>query len=333
MADAVTVVVPTMNRAAVVPLTVHSILRQREVEVRVLVVDEASSDDTVATLERLGDPRVSIIRHDRPKGAGSARNTGLERVETEWVAFCDDDDVWAPTKVAAQLEALAAEPGASWSCSGSVLVDVAWRILDHQRLHEGGDVLSRLLVQNVIPGGGSGVVARTSLVRDAGGFREQEIASEDWDLWVRLAQRSPIAVVDAPLVGYRVWPRSKSRRIDRMEAAWDAITTRYGAVAAELAVTPDRRAHRKFLAKQQLRSRDRLGAARTYLRLAREHGDRLAYPRVATALLAPGLMDRIGTARARRRVPAAWMATARTWIDELLAAAEREGVVQEARRP
>src|SRR5207253_9169698 len=138
-------------------------------------------------------------------------------VATDWVAFCDDDDVWAPTKLRSQLDALAEASGAVWCCTGAVCVDQGLRVLDAQRMEHGGDVLARLLRSNEVPGGGSAVLARTETVRAAGGFAEEQRSSEDWDMWIRLAHAGPLAVVDEPLVGYRIWPGGKSRQVERME--------------------------------------------------------------------------------------------------------------------
>src|SRR5438128_8506232 len=101
MSNDVTVVVPTKDRRQVLDVALRSILAQEGVDVRVVVVDDGSSDGTAAWLADL-DPRVEVVRHDTPTGAAAARNDGLDRVTTDWGAFCDDDDVWAPTKLAKQ---------------------------------------------------------------------------------------------------------------------------------------------------------------------------------------------------------------------------------------
>jgi glycosyltransferase involved in cell wall biosynthesis len=310
----VTVVVPTRNRAEVLRVTLGSILRQRDVELRVVVVDEASTDETPEMLERLSDPRLEVVRHRRPHGVAAARNTGLGRVRTPWVAFCDDDDLWAPGKLTAQLELL--DDDHRWCCGASVLVDEQLRVIDHQRAIS-GDVLDELLRANTVPGGGSGVVVDADLVREVGGFAEELRNSEDWDLWIRLAEQSPIAGVDRPLVAYRIWPGSKSRDMSRMEAAYEAITARHRELAERRGVTPDPWNHQRYLARQQVRSGRRLAAARGYTRVARNGGDPRQWVRAAAAMVSPGVMDRIGTERAARRVPPCWRHEAETWLAEL----------------
>lgn len=311
----VTVVVPTRNREAVLGVTLRSVLDQHGVEVRVVVVDEASTDGTAAMLDRLDDRRVHVVRHPEPRGVATARNTGLAEVGTRWVAFCDDDDVWAPDKLAAQLTAVEAAPGSRWCCGGSVLVDADLTVVDHQPAVD-GDVLDDLLGMNVIAGGGSGVLAESSLVREVGAFDEGLRNSEDWDLWIRLAAASPIAAVHRPLVGYRIWAASKSRDLGRMESAWSTITGRYQELAADRGVRPDRWRHQAYLARQQVRSGRRVAAARTYGRVARATGEPRQWVRAASAFMAPSVMDRIGTGRAARAVPTTWRVEADAWLDD-----------------
>src|SRR5918994_6933731 len=94
----VSVVIPTRNRRELLLRTLASVLAQENVDIAVVVVDEASSDGTGDALTSLAEPRVSVVRHATPLGVAAARNAGLEHVDTDWVAFVDDDDVWAPDK-------------------------------------------------------------------------------------------------------------------------------------------------------------------------------------------------------------------------------------------
>src|SRR5688500_7386568 len=115
----VTVVVPTRNRSALLSLTLRSVLRQQDVNLEVIVVDEASTDDTTAMLATVADARVRVIRHETPLGVSSARNRGASEAHGEWLAFLDDDDLWAPDKLARQLQAAQAA-GRDWAYTGSV---------------------------------------------------------------------------------------------------------------------------------------------------------------------------------------------------------------------
>src|SRR5688572_15134473 len=95
----ISVIVPTRNRSALLATTLRSVLWQRDVELEVIVVDDASTDDTTAVVSRLADPRVVMVRHSVSAGPSAARNRGASEARGEWLGFVDDDDVWAPDKL------------------------------------------------------------------------------------------------------------------------------------------------------------------------------------------------------------------------------------------
>ncbi len=92
--------IPTHNRRHLLPRTLDSVLGQVGVDLEVIVVDEASRDGTAAYLHELDDDRVRVVRHEQPKGTARARNAGIGLAAGRYVAFCDDDDLWAPDKLA-----------------------------------------------------------------------------------------------------------------------------------------------------------------------------------------------------------------------------------------
>src|SRR5688572_6566741 len=118
----VSVVVPTRNRSTLLMRTLRSVLRQQDVEFEVIVVDEASTDDTPAMLAALDDPRVRVIRHEVPLWLAAARNRGAAEARGEWLAFVDDDDLWAPDKLVRQVHA-AQDAGREWVYTGAVNFD------------------------------------------------------------------------------------------------------------------------------------------------------------------------------------------------------------------
>src|SRR5688500_17265462 len=122
----ISVVVPTRNRSALLSTTLRSVLTQRGVDFEVLVVDEASTDDTLQVVDRFRDPRIRVIRHATAQGVSAARNRGVAEARGVWIAFLDDDDLWAPAKLALQLRA-ARESEAPWSYVGEVTFNVHYR--------------------------------------------------------------------------------------------------------------------------------------------------------------------------------------------------------------
>ncbi len=314
----VTAVVPTHNRLALVKLALASILRQQGVSIEVVVVDEASRDGTRQWLDALAsvDRRVKVVHHDTPKGLPGARNAGIERASGRWVAFCDDDDLWAPYKLVKQVEALTATRS-RWACTAAVLVDECWRIIGHHHV-TGGDIARDILARNAVSSGASSVVAELNLIRELGGFDESLTSSEDWDLWIRVAQRSPIAAVDRPLIAYRQAAGSMSANVGRMRTNRARIIQRYRQLARDWNVDADDASYERFLAKQLLRSGSRFRSAGAFAHLVMKHGKLRELPRIAAALFAPRLTHKVGNSRAAASVPSDWRAEAEAWLAEAM---------------
>lgn len=317
----VSVVVPTHDRRQILPQAVQSILRQQGAAIELIVVDDGSTDGTGPWLDRLAaaDARVKVVHHSEPRFVSGARNAGIARAAGRWIAFCDDDDLWAPDKLAAQLAAMRSS-AARWACTGVAVVDENLRIIGHHHV-AGGDVLARLLESNRIPTG-STVIAERELLQDVGGFDPALRGSEDWDLWIRLARHSPLAAVDRPLIAYRLGRGSLSMNIQPMRAGRLAIAARYAALAAACGVAPDEAGHERYLARQLLRGGARRQAAFLFAALAFRHGRWREVPRAAAALLAPRMTDRIGQARAAAAVPAPWRQEVEHWLQPIREASE-----------
>ena len=101
-------VVPTHNRSRLLTTTLRSVLWQHDVDLEVIVVDDGSTDDTAQVVAGLGDPRIRRVHHPTPQGVSAARNRGIAEATSDWVAFVDDDDLWAPDKLTRQLGSEAA---------------------------------------------------------------------------------------------------------------------------------------------------------------------------------------------------------------------------------
>lgn len=185
----VSVVIPTYNRASLLPRAIESVLSQTFQDFEIIIVDDASTDDTGRVVEALPGARVRYVRLPERGGASHARNVGIREARGEWVAFLDSDDEWLPEKLEAQLRRADDDP--------SVAVVQCWSLWEAKGV--------RLPVQpEHLPrdGGFEGIlrhwqrVAVTAFIirRDAlsavGGFDESMDVAEDWDLQFRLDQAS-----------------------------------------------------------------------------------------------------------------------------------------------
>jgi glycosyltransferase involved in cell wall biosynthesis len=312
----VSVVIPTRNRRALLERTLDSVLAQNGVDVAAIVVDEASTDGTAEALASIRDSRVCVVHHPVPLGVAAARNAGLGRVETDWVAFVDDDDVWAPDKLAAQLDALAANPGCEWSCTGAIVVDDGLRIVGFEAVPAVEGVVERLLTYNAIPGGGSSVVARTAAVHAVGGFDPELRVVADWDLWIRLALRSPLAPVDRPLVGYLRHADSMSREVEEIAHELERVARKHAHARGERGIEFAWDRWLVWAAAMHRRAGHRRDPAEIYARLAVRRRRPLLLAKAALAAAWPGWID-MRERLAARDVPQAWVDEAERWLAPL----------------
>jgi glycosyltransferase involved in cell wall biosynthesis len=225
----VSVVVPTHNRRELLASTLGTILWQRDANLEVVVVDDGSRDPDVVphVISDVADDRVVLVRNENPTGVSVARNLGIATARGSWVAFCDDDDLWAPDKLALQLAA-ARSTGRGWVYTGAVKIDLQQRVIGGLPPPAPDVTLARLPHVNLVPGGCSGVLVSTAALRKAGGFDPKLVNLADWDMWMRLALAGPPAFVPRPLVAYRIHPHNASSDTALILAEARSLDQRYG---------------------------------------------------------------------------------------------------------
>jgi glycosyltransferase involved in cell wall biosynthesis len=236
----VSVVIPTHDRATIVERAICSVLAQTRPALEILVVDDGSTDDTAARLERYVDQTVRVLRLAERVGGSRARNIGIEAARGDWVAFLDSDDEWRPRKLERQLARLGAPDGA-----GLGVIYCRKVMHDHLNGRESlvrtrlcnGDVLLPLLSGWEIST--SQVMVTRAALSQVGGFDPELPASQDYDLWLRLAAAGhrfggvaeAMTVKHVHLVAQMAGdPSLKERGLAILERKWrPMIVARFGA--------------------------------------------------------------------------------------------------------
>jgi glycosyltransferase involved in cell wall biosynthesis len=182
----VSVAISTWNRAHLVGRAIRSALAQTVEDIEVLVVDDGSTDATPDVLAGFDDSRVRRVRHERNHGISRTRNTAIRLARGEWMAFLDDDNEWMPDYLERQLAFAASRPGADVVyCRARVRDARSGAATDREGgLYQGR--VFRHLVDGWYPLM-SGTLIRMSALSEVGGFDEGLRATEDYDLWMRLA--------------------------------------------------------------------------------------------------------------------------------------------------
>jgi glycosyltransferase involved in cell wall biosynthesis len=207
-AATVSVVLPTFNRLKFLRPAVESVHAQTFTDWELILADDGSDLETRQYLQSLeNQPRVIVVWLAHTGRPAIVRNAGLRRAGGEYVAFLDSDDLWAPTKLERQIETLRARVDCRWSYTRFLPVDACGNLVPEEALQPWwvpyeGDIFEQVATGRAAIRTPS-VLATRQLIAQAGGFDEAMPSAEDYDLWLRLALSSEVAIVDEPLVYVR----------------------------------------------------------------------------------------------------------------------------------
>jgi len=206
------------------------------VALEVVIVDDGSITEC-PDLKVLRDRRVRMVRHTTSRGVSAARNTGMEVARGRWLAWLDDDDLWAPDKLAVQLGRIGT---AVIVYGAAVAVDSTFRVTERWPAPSTEGLLPALFRGNVIPAGSSNVMASAAAVKAVGGFDETLTHLEDWDMWLRLVRRGPAAKCDDALVAYVMHSKNRHLGVHDFMGEFDRFAAKHTAWAADIGLTFDR---------------------------------------------------------------------------------------------
>ena len=196
----VSIIITTHNRPRLLSRAVASAqLAGRDPEI--VVVDDASTDETGEVCRSL--PGIRYIRVERHQGVACARNVGLHASSGQYLTFLDDDDERLPGSLDMQVERLEAEPRAGMIYGQALIVGGSGTAA--QRLYPRhcprGDIFWGLLGQNFVPCGSA--VFRRSCLMSVGLLDERVPGIDDWDLWIRMAERFNVIATEQPVFSWR----------------------------------------------------------------------------------------------------------------------------------
>ena len=205
----VSVIIPVFNGASALRDAIDSVLAQTHQNFEILVIDDGSSDGSAKVARDVGDPRITVQSFANG-GISTARNRGIALARGEYLSFLDHDDLWSPDKLQSQIAALEANPQAGVAYSFTYHTDAEGNVL-HRGFEEivEGDVLEALFVRFLLQCGSNGLVRRQDC-EAVDGFDDSLFLSEDYDFYIRLAERCQFALVPEHQIFYRSYPESAS---------------------------------------------------------------------------------------------------------------------------
>lgn len=252
------VVIPLYNKARYIESTIRSALSQTLAPFELIVIDDGSQDGSPDLVAAIRDPRIRLIRQPN-SGVSATRNRAIDMARGDWVAFLDADDWWHPEFLETLAKAHRACPQADTLATGFMnLEDSSTAVPEPWEVPEGffevelcDDLRSRWMKSTPLTT--SSVAIRTARLRAMQPcFPEGEQYGEDLDLWFRVADEAPVALVNAPFVAYRTTlPNSLSAYMPRANMPPFLIRMKQKALSGEM---PDRlrRSTLWFIGQQQV---------------------------------------------------------------------------------
>ncbi len=195
---AVSVIIPTFNRAQKIARAVASVLYQTFADYEILVIDDGSEDTTSKALAPFL-PHIQCITHSKNLGVSAARNTGIRASDSPLIAFLDSDDYWLPDKLATQVSFFSEHPEAVACQTEERWIRRGVRVNPMKKhFKPSGEIFEPCLKLCVVSP--SAAVVKRSLLEEVGVFDEDFPVCEDYDLWLRISWKYPIWLIPEPLV-------------------------------------------------------------------------------------------------------------------------------------
>ena len=194
---AISVIIPTYNREATLERAIKSVLEQNYSDFELIIIDDGSTDDTSKILRKYKKQiRSFSMLHS---GVSAARNFGINKACGEWIALLDSDDYWLPQKLEKQMQWLDENPefkihqvGEKWIRNGKFV-----NPMDKHKKYSGWIFEQCLPLCIVSP---SAVIIHKSVLDDVGLFNEGMPVCEDYDLWLRVAKKYQIGLMEELLI-------------------------------------------------------------------------------------------------------------------------------------
>ncbi len=227
MSPRVSAAITTFNQAPYIGDAIRSVLQQSYTDVEIIVVDDGSVDETPDVVAQFGHD-VRYIRQ-RNRGVAGARNRAVEASRGELIAFLDGDDLWEPSKLARQVEFYDRYPSAGLLASDALLFDgtrtlwersLSWTIFaSNDAPYVIGQFYTAFLERNSISTT-SQVMVPAAVLREIGPSRETLAVGSDYELYLRIARRHPIAFINEVLTRWRYLETSASGPAGVREVRW-----------------------------------------------------------------------------------------------------------------
>jgi len=227
---AVSIILPTYNRASLISRTIRSVLAQTFTNFELIIIDDASTDNTMEIIRAFQDPRIRIIRHEQNQGEANSRNSGLANTTADYVAFIDSDDEWMPRKLEKQIQLFETLPLRTGVVVTGFCFSTGKETFSPTIPAHRGNVYEQMLrgcfIISIVP------LIRRACFEHVGNFNTELTPGTDWEMWIRIAEHYDFEVVPEVLAVYHLHGNQLSSNLAPRIHSWNVLLNKYQPVLA-----------------------------------------------------------------------------------------------------
>ncbi|MHA1381845.1 MAG: glycosyltransferase family 2 protein [Candidatus Helarchaeota archaeon] len=208
----ISVIIPTYNRAKLLPRAIRSVLNQTYENFEIIIIDDASKDNTQEVVNSFSDRRIKYICLYERVGVAAARNIGIKTSEGKFLTFLDSDDEWHPMKLKAQIDAINRfdkEIGIIYTSTLRKYDDKQYAIPSNKVKKKEGYLFRNMILGRYLVPTPSALVKKICFEK-CGYFDENLRVLEEWDLWIRMSKFFKLGYINKPMTFSYYTPSSLS---------------------------------------------------------------------------------------------------------------------------
>jgi len=211
----ISIIIPTYNQAESLQETIESVLNQTYKNIEIIIVDDGSTDNTLEIISSFDNDKIICIQQEN-KGAGNARNRGIKKANGKYIAFLDSDDLWLKNKLRKQIDFMKQNPEIGLLGTGCYqMIDIN-KIIHKKIFPFENKILQKDLIK-YNPFIQSSVMIRKDIFNSVDLYDEKFKESEDYDLWLRIAQKHKVANLQEALVVKKYNEKGLSKEKDNKQ--------------------------------------------------------------------------------------------------------------------
>jgi len=203
----ISVICPTYNSERFVEKTIKSVFNQTKLPNELILIDDGSTDNTIKVLESVCEKHDELIEthilKTKHKGPGAARNMGIKKAKSEWIAFLDSDDIWHINKIERVIDSIKENKEINFICHHEMLIrkNKSQKIMFYSKNYNSKEpIRKQLYYANFFST--SAVVCKKNIFDENGYFDESLQSAQDYELWLRLSSEMNVFFIKEVLGEY-----------------------------------------------------------------------------------------------------------------------------------